>query len=231
MSKAKAQFFAGVRSEIPIVVGVVPFGLIFGVVASEAHIPAWIAWSTSWLVFGGSAQFLAVPLIKAGAPAATLIFTTFVINLRHALYSASLAPHAKHLSKRWKLILSYLLTDEAYAPTVLHYHRTDDLEHAHWFWLGAGTMLWLNWQLSTAAGIYVGTMLPDGLGLEFTLALTFIGIVVPTLHDWPHIGTALASGVTAVLAYPLPYKLNLMVAAAVGISMGLGLERRKKVIS
>ncbi|MDJ0752470.1 MAG: AzlC family ABC transporter permease [Ardenticatenaceae bacterium] len=221
----KSEFWAGVKAELPILFGVIPFGLIFGVLATTAGLPPLVAWSTSSLVFAGSAQFLALPLFSAGAPAVILIMTTFIINLRHLLYSASLAPFAQPLSRGWKTLLAYLLTDEAFVPTILHYHQSDQPStHKHWFWLGAGLTLWLNWQIVTGIGILVGQQLPSGLGLEFTLSLTFIGMIVPTLKKWPEIGAAVSAGVTAVAVSGLPYRLNLMVAAVVGIFTGLLLE-------
>lgn len=227
MTTPKSQFLAGVRAEIPIVLGVIPFGLIFGVLATSAGIPPLLAWSTSQIIFAGSAQFLAIPLIVDGAPAVTLLMTTLIINLRHLLYSASLAPYTHQFSRRWKILLAYLLTDEAFAPTIVHYqNETVPQTHKRWFWLGAGLALWTNWQLSTGLGIFLGQQLPENLGLEFTLSLTFIGIIVPTLTRFPAVGAALAAGVTAVAAHTLPYRLNLFVAALVGIAVGLLLERR-----
>ena len=228
----KQQFWLGVRVTLPIVSGVLPFGLIFGVLVADAGIHPLLAWSTSSLIFAGSAQFLAVPLFAEGASFIVLVFTTFIINLRHLLYSASMAPHAQNLSRGWQVILSYLLTDEAYVPTILHYEdKRVASTHKHWFWLGAGLTLWTTWQTFTGLGIFVGEqLLPEGLGLEFTLALTFIGMIVPQLVSWPPVASALSAGVVAVLAYPLPYRLNLMLAAAVGIAVGLWLERRQPAV-
>lgn len=225
-STPKSEFIAGVRAELPIVVGVLPFGLIFGVLATTAGLPPLIAWSTSSIIFAGSAQFLALPLFAQGAPAVILIITTLIINLRHLLYSASLAPYARPLGTRWKLLLSYLLTDEAYVPTALHYQDSDTPHHyKHWYWFGAGLTLWLTWNSITGLGILVGQQLPTGLGLEFTLSLTFIGMIVPTLKRWPEIGAALSAGLTAVTAAGLPYQLNLMLAAVIGIAVGLFLDQ------
>ena len=223
------QFWAGVRAELPIIFGVLPFGLIFGVLATTAGLPPLVAWSTSSIVFAGSAQFLALPLFAQGAPALILVMTTIIINLRHLLYSASLAPYAQPLSKGWKTLLSYLLTDEAFVPTILHYQKKEiPTTHKHWFWLGAGLTLWLNWQIVTGVGILIGQALPSGLGLEFTLSLTFIGMIVPVLNKWPEIGAAVAAGITAVITVDLPYRLNLMIAAIVGIAVGLMIDRFSK---
>lgn len=229
-ASAAGQFWAGVRAELPILLGVIPFALIFGVVAAESGLPPLLAWSTSFLIFAGSAQFLAMPLFAAQAPAAILLLTTFIINLRHVLYSATLAPYAAPLSSRWKVVLAYLLTDEAFAPTVLHYQAAGASDEAapyrHWFWLGAGLALWINWQISTGLGLLLGRALPEGLGLAFTLTLTFIGMVVPALSSRPMVAAALSAGVVATAAFHLPYKLNLILAAAAGIVVGLWLERR-----
>jgi 4-azaleucine resistance transporter AzlC len=221
----RAEFLAGVRSEIPIVLGVIPFGLIFGVLARQAGLPPALGQSMSLVVFAGSAQFIGVELFAAGAPALLILATTFMVNLRHVLYSASLAPFVSHLPARWKWSLAYLLTDEAFATAVVHYHRPGPVTHRHWFFLGAGLGLWLPWKLSTAAGILLGAAIPDGWGLDLTLALTFIGIVVPTLNDRPHAGAALSAGIVAVVAAALPYRLGLMAAALVGITVGVLLER------
>ncbi|MEM7797994.1 MAG: AzlC family ABC transporter permease [Chloroflexota bacterium] len=220
-----SQFRAGVIAELPIMIGVIPFALIFGVLASSAGLPPYLAWSTSHFVFAGSAQFLAIPLFAEQAPPIVLIMTTAVINLRHLLYSASLAPYARHLSWLWKILLSYLLTDEAYVPTILHYQNGDvPATYKHYYWLGAGLTLWIIWQITTGIGILVGAQLPEGLGLDFTLALTFIAMLVPTIKNWPMIASALTAGICAVLTINLPYRLNLIIAAVIGIAVGLGLE-------
>ncbi len=218
---------AGVRAEIPIVIGVIPFGLIFGAVAVSGGLPAPLALAMSSVVFAGSAQFIGVQLIAAGAPPLVLLMTTFVVNLRHLLYSASLAPHVHHLPLRWRLALAYLLTDEAYAPTILHYLEERDAATAgHWFFLGAGLTLWVSWQISTAVGIVFGAAVPASWSLDFAMALTFIGIVVPALRDRPHVAAALTAALVAVLTFGWPYKLGLMAAAIVGILCGVLLESR-----
>lgn len=226
MTTLRSELWAGIRAEIPVALGVIPFALIFGVLASGAGLPPFLAWSTSPIIFAGSAQFLAIPLIAGGSPAVILIATTFIINLRHMLYSATLAPDTQHLSTSWKWLLAYLLTDEAFATTAVHYADPSiPRQHKHWFWLGAGLTLWCTWQTFTGLGIFLGSQLPTDLGLEFTLALTFIGIVIPTLINRPMIGAAGAAGIVALLTAGLPYKLGLIAAAFTGITVGLILEQ------
>ncbi len=217
---------AGVRAELPILLGTTPFGLIYGVLARGAGLPPAAALAMSSIVFAGSAQFIAAQLLGAGSPAPILVLTTLVVNLRHMLYSASLAPYLRGLSKPWKWLLAYLLTDEAYAVAIVHYDQPGDLTHKHWFFLGAALTLWSSWQVSTAIGIYLGGQVPASWALDFSLALTFIGLVVPALRDRAVVAAALVAGIAAVLAAGLPLQLGLMVAALAGIAAGLVVERK-----
>ncbi len=220
------EFWRGARAELPILLGVIPFGMIYGILALSAGLSPTAAQSMSAIVFAGSAQFLTAQLAYAGVPALIIILTGFVVNLRHALYSASLSPHIKDLNPLWKTVLSYLLTDEAYAVTVTHYNRGDNPVHKHWFFLGAGLALWTSWQISTGMGIFVGAQIPANWGLDFTLALTFIALAVPAIEDRPSLLAAVSAGLTTVLASALPYKLSLLAAAFVGISVGLWSEKK-----
>jgi 4-azaleucine resistance transporter AzlC len=175
----------------------------------------------SSVVFAGSAQFIGAGLIGAGAPGPVIVLTTLIVNLRHVLYSASLAPYLRRLSPAWKAVLAYLLTDEAYAMAILNYESPKDLDNKHWYFLGAGLILWITWQTASAIGIFLGAQVPASWSLDFTLALTFIGLVVPAVRDRPALLAALSAGLTAVLAGGLPFKLGLFLAATVGIVVGL----------
>lgn len=225
----RKQFLAGVRAELPILLGVAPFGMIFGAIAVAAGLPPTLAQAMSSVVFAGSAQFIGAEMFAVNTPALVMLLTTFIVNLRHLLYSASLAPHVRSLPTRWKLLLAYLLTDEAYAVTILHYTEADSPPAVrHWFFLGAGVALWTVWQATTAIGVFLGARIPAGWSLDFALALTFIGLVVPTLRDRPHVGAALTAGLVAVLATAWPYRLGLMAAAVAGIVAGVLLEQMRR---
>jgi len=208
-------------------IGVIPFGLIYGALALNAGLSPAAAQMMSSIVLAGSAQFITAQLVHVGTPGLVIVLTIAVVNLRHMLYSASMAPYIASLPTRWKVILSYLLTDEAYAPTILHYEKDGITPHAHWFWLGAGCTLWLFWQLSTAVGIFLGAAIPASWSLDFALPLTFIAMVVPVLRNRPAVAAAISAGIVALFAYSLPYKLGLILAALVGIAVGTFLEGRK----
>ncbi len=238
--RPRGEFLRGVRDELPILVGVTPFGLIYGVSAVGAHLPATLAQAMSFIIFAGSAQFVTAQLIGAGLPALVIIVTAVVVNLRHLLYSASIAPYTRHLNRFWRIVLAYLLTDEAYAVAITHYragdaepgaaasaaHSTGAHAYRHWYFLGAGLALWSCWQLSTAVGVFLGANVPKSWALDFTLPLTFIALVVPTLKDRPGVAAALAAGFVAILAVPLPLKSGIIVATLAGLVVGVSLETR-----
>jgi 4-azaleucine resistance transporter AzlC len=223
------EFWRGVRAEAPILLSVIPFGLFFGALAVEAGISIGPAQGMSAIIFAGASQLLAVQLIAAGSSSLVMLLVIFVVNLRHALYSASVAPHLKPLSRGWKMLLAYLLTDEAYAVAIMHYNRQDEeAERKHWFFLGAGITLWTAWQISTAAGLLIGAQIPADWPLTFVLPLTFIALVVPVLKDKASIASAVSAAVIGLLAVNLPFKTGLLAASLVGILAGVLLEGKTK---
>ena len=224
MTTRRFEFFSGIKDELPILPGVIPFGMIYGVSALSAHIPPIMAQAMSSIVFAGASQFIIAQLVAVGTPAVVIILTAFIVNIRHMLYSASLAPFVKHLPTRWKWLLAYLLTDEAYAVTVLHYRQGGDETYKHWYFFGAGLALWTTWQVSTAIGIFLGTQVPTSWSLDFTSTLTFIALVVPALKDRASTIAALTAGLVAIIVYALPFKLGLGLAAIIGILVGLWIE-------
>jgi len=218
---AAREFRAGLLALAPLLVGVMPFGMIYGTLALSQGLSPAAALAMSSILFAGSAQFLFCQLFGAGTPALITVTEVGLLNLRHALYSAALAPRIAHLPRRWKLVLAYLLTDEAYAAIARHEASGEPTgPHRHWFYLGAGLALWSGWQLSTAAGVLLGARLPTDWPLDFALPLTFIAIVVPLICDWTMLEVALISGLVALLAAGLPFKLGLLVAALTGMTLG-----------
>ena len=252
---AASEFLSGVKAELPILLGVAPFGMIYGALAISAGLPAGMAQAMSAIVFAGSAQFIAAQLIGGGAPALVLLLTTFIVNIRHMLYSASIAPYFRPLRPAWKWFLAYLLTDEAFAVAIIHYQQTENGanhgdtedteldpidsqcspclrgEHSgppdfrHWYFLGAGLALWTTWQTCTAIGILLGARVPPSWSLDFALPLTFIALLAPILRDRPAIAAAVAAGAVGVISAGWPYKLGLVAAALAGIAVGVWADR------
>jgi 4-azaleucine resistance transporter AzlC len=227
-----AAFSLGLRAVLPILVGVAPFGVIYGVVALQSGIPALAAMAMSSIVFAGSAQFLLAQLVGVGAPFLLTAGAVGLVNLRHALYSASVAPILAHLPRRWKILLAYLLTDEAYAAAIPHLMATrpdsPQAVNAHWILFGSGFGLWAGWQLATLAGVLIGAQLPADLGLDFALPLTFIAIVVPMIASRALLAAALAAAAVAVVLAALPYKIGLFIAALAGLVVGAAMPGKSK---
>jgi predicted branched-subunit amino acid permease len=229
MSSRKA-FYLGLRAVMPLLLGVAPFGVIYGVVALQSGIPPLAAMAMSSIVFAGSAQFLLAQLVGAGAPLLLSAGAVGLVNLRHALYSASVAPLLARLPRRWKILLAYLLTDEAYAAAIPHLFGDAAQPrsiHAHWILFGSGFGLWAGWQVATLAGVLIGAQLPANLGLDFALPLTFIAIVVPMIASRALLAAALAAGTAAVVLAAMPYKLGLFLAALAGLAVGAAMTRQE----
>jgi predicted branched-subunit amino acid permease len=169
-----------------------------------------------------SARFIGAAL-PPKSPAAVIILTTFVVNLRHALYAATLTPFTRHLPQRWLLPMGFWMTDETFAVAAARYAQSDDSPFKHWYYLGSAVSMYANWQLSTLLGVIAGQALPDarGWGLDFALIVTFIGLVVPMIKDRPVLVSVIASGLAAALTYSIPNRLGLMIAALVGVAAGL----------
>lgn len=225
--RRRSEALAGARDSLPMLLGAAPFGVIYGTLAGPSGLSPVAAAAMSLCVFAGSSQFIALSLLGTGAGMAVILLTTFVVNLRHALYSATLLPHVAGLGQRWRIPLAFGLTDETFAVVQLRYDAPDDSPFKHWYYLGSFLAMYGNWFMWTLAGILVGRTLPslEHLGLEFAMAATFTGIVVPMLRSRPMLGAALGAGAVALAGRGLPYKLGLMLAALTGVVIGVLLER------
>ena len=224
----RGEFSAGLTAVMPMLVGAIPFGLIYGVLAIKAGISALLAIAISCIVFAGSAQFMLTQLVAAGTPGALMVLSVGIINLRHALYSAALAKPLAHLPLRWRALLAYLLTDEAYATVLRRFESEESPATRHWYLAGAGFGLWITWQLSCAAGIVLGGQIPASWSLDFAGTLTFIAIVVPLLRDRAVWAAMLVAGLVSVGAFALPLKLAIVAAALAGMVAGVLAESWSK---
>lgn len=219
----KSEFLAGVKSMLPLLVGVAPFGMIFGALAltNGLSVPATLAMSA--FVYAGSAQFIAANLVGTGASAWLIIGTTFVVNLRHLLYSVTMAPHLTHLPHRWQAMLAFWLTDESFVMVNQRYQQADAMGYKHWFFLGSAVIMYTTWQVSTWLGVFAGQRIADPLswGLDFALPATFIGMLIPLIKDRATLASVMVAGLVAVLGRNFEHQLGLVVAAILGIVIGV----------
>jgi 4-azaleucine resistance transporter AzlC len=218
------QFLAAVRSCLPVLPGVLTFGVISGVAMVAAGMPHYMAILMSILVYAGSSQLAALQLVTSGSPVAIAILAALVINLRFSIYSLSITPHLAAAGPRWRPLLSYVLSDNGYAMSLRGYEHAMGAADKVWYYFGCCAAIWITWQTGNLAGVLLGARIPGSWHLEFSIVLTFLGIVAPTIRDRAVAAAACASGITAVLAWTLPLRLGLLVAAAAGIATGVLVE-------
>ncbi|MDC9719294.1 MAG: AzlC family ABC transporter permease [Gammaproteobacteria bacterium] len=221
------EFINGAKATIPLIIGAIPFGIIFGTLAEPSGLSILGAMAMSLFVFAGSSQFIAIGLMASGVGPLVIIATTFVVNLRHLLYATALVDKVSHLSQGWRAVLSFGLTDESFAAVNSRYLGRTDTAHAHWFFLGSIVAMYSNWQLCTWLGIGLGELFPDMThwGLDFAMSVTFLGIIIPYLRNKPMWLAVISAAAFALMLRELPNQLGLMIAALSGICIGYASQR------
>jgi 4-azaleucine resistance transporter AzlC len=218
---------AGARATLPVLLGIVPFGVITGVAMVASGIPPPVAMLMSVIVFAGASMVASAQLLASNAPALLIVFTTLVINLRFMMYSASLRLHFADAPLGQRLAIAYLTADNVYGLMLGRFAEHPDDPGKYQYFLGAGLLVWAAWQAAVLAGILIGAGVPAQWRLEFAAPLAFIAISIPFLRDRATIAAALAAGAVVVLTSDLPFRLAIVAAAFAGIVVGLAFERKK----
>jgi 4-azaleucine resistance transporter AzlC len=226
-SERKSSFYAGARATLPVLLAVIPFGVITGVAMVASGIPPVIAMLMSILVFAGASMVASAQLLASSAPIVLVIVTTLVINLRFMMYSASLRTHFAHAPLKQRLTVAYLTADNVYALVLNRFAEHPDDPGKFEYFLGAGVLVWAVWQAAVLAGILIGAGVPPAWRLEFAAPLAFIALSIPFLRDRATVIAALAAGIAVVAFQDVPLRLNIILAAATGIAAGLAFARRK----
>jgi len=222
------QARAGAAAAAPMLLGVLPFGLVAGAAPVTHGFDAWSAVGLSTIVFAGASQLAIVDVLARGGSAPVAILAALTINLRMVLYSASLAPYLGHVPTRRRLGAAYVLVDQVYALSVTRWARDDGTEGRLSFYMGAGVLLWASWVAATVAGAVVGSAVPDEVPLDFAVPLVFLVLLVPLLVDRPAMVAAAAAGTAAVLAAEAGAgPLSIIVGAAAGIAAGAVVDARR----
>ena len=226
-SSNSTEFLQGAKATIPMIIGAIPFGIIFGTLAESSGLSIWGAMAMSLFVYAGSSQFIALGLLAMGVGPVIIIATTFVVNLRHLLYATALVDKVSHLSHGWRALLAFGLTDESFAVVNSRYLGRADTARAHWFFLGSIVAMYSNWQLCTWLGIGLGELFPDmtNWGLDFAMSVTFLGIVIPYLRNKPMWLAVISAATFAIILRDLPHQLGLVIAALSGICIGYATQQ------
>ena len=224
----KSIFLQGVRDAAPFLLVVGPFALLFGVVATEAGLSVFEALTFSVAVIAGAAQFTALQLMLDDVPTIVVLISALAVNLRMAMYSASLTPHLGSASLRQRVLAAYFIVDQSYGCSVVKYEQ-----NPHWtirqklayFW-GTVAPVCPFWYVFTLVGAMLGGAVPDSLALDFALPITFLAIIMPMLRTPAHVAAALVSVLSALVFAFLPYNLGLLMAGVLGMMTGAEVERR-----
>ena len=224
-SSAISEFKVGLLEELPLQAGVLPFGMVYGILGIESGMSALETFMLSSLLFAGASQIIFTQLVSAATPALIIITSIAAINARHMLYATSMHRYIGHLPLGWRIVLAYLLTDEAYAVSIRRYIDRPHNQHMHYHLLASGLLLFTVWQASTLAGILLGATIPKALSLGFAIPLSFMAIVIPLLNSAPQIIAALTAGIIALTCQSLPWNSWLIFAACGGIIAGMIADR------
>lgn len=227
MKDRRQSFLAGMRDSIPILLGMVPFGLICGAVSAGVGMPLWGALGFTWAINAGASQLAALQLMTHHASLAVVVLTGLIINLRFFMYSASIAPHLRTAPLPMRAVCGFMLSDQAYALGIARFTRPDggSVDKPFYFF-GVAVAVWGSYSIGAVLGASVGAFIPPAWDLGFAVPLTFIAVVVPAIQDRPTALAALAAGAVAYFADGLPYNLGLMAGAVTGILLGYLAERR-----
>ncbi len=214
------HFKSGIIQELPLQIGVFPFGLIYGILAVESGLSVLQSFFMSSIIFAGASQIVFAQFYLLVSPI-SLITSIVSINLRHLLYGISINEYLKNLSLKWRIILSYLLTDEAYAISIKYFATKKNKKFMHYHLLGSGLTLFLTWQISTFFGIFFGQFIPENINLSFIIPLSFIAIITPMIKKKYEIIACLFSGFFAIIFYKFNFELWIILSALLSISISI----------
>ena len=230
MSKKTENLLKGFYDVSPLLLPVVPFGIIFGAIGIELGFGPYITYATSIIIFSGASQIVFFQLLSNGASSLIAITSSSVVSTRHLLYGAVVAQYLSKLSLIWKIFLSYLLTDQAFAVSQEFFKKNSNDEYKHYHLLGAGLTLWIVWQLTTVIGILLGSIVPEELGLSFTIPLTFLALLINYFRKIDHLIVIFLSGLSSILFYEAPLKSYIILSCVISLLIIFLINKFKKKI-
>ena len=216
----------GITDVAPMLVGIIPFGLVAGAAPIAAGLDVAQAVGMSAFMFAGASQLAVAEVLGSGGGAAVAVVTALIINLRMVLYSASLAPALAGETLGRRLQVSYFLVDQVYALSVIRWDGTDDRRLRLPYYMAMALLLWVVWQVTTVIGALVGARLPDEVPLDFAVPLVFLVLLVPVLDRRPSLVAAAVGGAVGVAAAELGAgRLAIVIGAVCGIVAGAAVDR------
>lgn len=207
-------FGKGIFDVIPLMIPVIPFGIIFGVIGMDSGIGPYMTFAMSVIIFGGASQIVLLQLLSGGASSLVILSSVGAVNSRHLLYGAVLSEHLSNLKFIWKIILSYILVDQAFAVSNEYFKKNKKNRDKHYHLLAGGLTCWTTWQISTLVGIFLGSIIPTELGLKFAIPITFLALLINDFKKIKNVVVMIVSGLIATIGYhTIPFKAYIIVAA------------------
>ena len=225
-----SEFKNGCLQEIPLQLGVFPFGIAYGILGIEVGLTNIQTFLLSIIIFAGVSQIVFAQLFSTFTPSFIIVGTIGIVNLRHILYGVSLSSYLKKLSLKWRIILSYLITDEAFAISYKRFSEEKKTKYMHFHLLGSGITLWTSWQISTLIGIFIGPSIPNSLNLEYVIPLSFIAVVVVSINTKIKLIVFIMSALFSILFRDLPWNLWIITSALISIIIGVLISNFRKGI-
>ncbi len=211
---------------VPLFLPAVPFGLVIGLAVVESGMNKLVGWSSAPLIYGGAAQLTLISLLGSGAAVAAAITAALVVNTRHVMYSAALAPTFQHQPRWFRWLGPYFLIDQLFA--LVSVRLDDDPDVFRKYYLAAGLTFSTLWSLTVAIGLFVGPVVPTAWNLSFAVPIMFIGLIVIGIGRWPQAVAAIVGAGVTYMAAGLPSRTGLLVGALLGVMAGTIAERFKK---
>ncbi len=225
-----AALLAGARAILPLSVGAFAFGMAYGVSVTESSINDLVGALASLLMLAGAAQLAVVDLVDQGAPWFVVVGTALVINARFMMYSGALAPSFSEYPRRWRVALSYFMTDQATVTSLLYNERQREPRARMAYYLGAGLCFAVAWWIGTAIGVGIGATVPSEFQVGFAVPLMFVALVVPSIKDRASLVAACVGFAVTSIARDAPMNTGLLIGAATGIAFGMLAKRRSSAL-
>ena len=222
----KSAYRQGIIDAAPFILVIIPFATLFGVLATEAGLNVFETMAFSIVVIAGAAQFTALQLMQENVPTVIVLISALAVNLRMAMYSASLTPYIGGAPLWQRALCAYLTVDQSYVVGVSKFEREPDMtvpERVGYF-LGAVTPIVPLWYGFTLVGALIGTQVPDSWALDFAIPITFLAMIAPMFRTAAHVVAALVAVVVALLAAGVPYSLGLIIAGIASMMAGAQTE-------
>ncbi len=218
-------FLKGIVDVSPLMIPVIPFGLIFGILSIDIGFSALATMGMSLIIFGGASQIILLQLFSGGASSLVIISSVGAVNSRHLLYGAVVSEHVSDLKIFWKIIISYFLIDQAFAVSNEYFKKNKE-KNKYFHLIGGGFTCWIIWQSTTFLGIILGAAIPEKLGLSFAIPLTFLAILVNDFRKLINVIVIIVSGLIATFGFNfIPYKAYVIVAALAGLTAAIILTK------